>query len=484
MSYYLGIDIGTTSVKAIAFSLSGEIISKHSVSYSIHHPQPNQSEQEPDEIFNATVNCINNIVGEMKNISPVFLCFSAAMHSLIAMDENAEPLTKSIIWADNRAAAIAEKLKNSEEGKLFYQSTGVPVHPMSPLCKIIWLKENEPKIFSNAHKFIGIKEYIFFKIFGEYVVETSIASATGLLNIKTLEWDENILNFVGISKEKLSKIVSVKQIFYLKTSTKNSKKIILNIAAETPFVIGGSDGAMANTGEAANVPNAMVVTVGTSIAARIISKKIMLDEAMRTFCYHVKDDEYIIGGAGNNGGIVLQWLKEKIFQDEKNYEDFLKLAEDIPSSSGLLFLPYLLGERAPIWNADAKGIFFGLTIEHTKAHFIRAAMEGVTYALYSIGKILTEKIEIAEIYAGGGFAQNECWLQMLADIFNKQIFITASIESSALGAVITGMEALNIKPLNTKRPSLIFYPDPVKHNMYMQGFKKFERVYTLLKEEF
>jgi gluconokinase len=481
MDYYLGIDIGTTSVKAIAFSLSGDVVAKHSISYSIHHPGPNQSEQEPDEIFKATIECISIVVEEMKNIQPVFLSFSAAMHSLIAMGKHGELLTKSIIWADNRAAGVAEKLKTSIEGRSFYQATGVPLHAMSPLCKLIWLKENEPQIFNQTNKFIGIKEYVFLKIFGEYVVDAGIASTTGLLNINTLDWNENILKFVGITEERLSKIVSVKQTFYLNSSNKSN----LNISSQTPFIIGGSDGAMANIGKASSAPNVMVITVGTSVAARVISKKIILDESMRTFCYHAKDQEYIIGGAGNNGGIVLQWLKEKIFETDETYDLFLKRAEDVaPGSDGLLFLPYLLGERAPLWKADAKSVFFGLTINHTKVHLIRAAIEGVVYGIYSIGKILIEKNPITEIHIGGGFAQNKLMIHMLAEIFNKEIFIIDTVESSALGAVITGMEVLNINPFITKKTSSVFCPDSAGHETYMNGFAKFERIYKLLKEEF
>jgi gluconokinase len=178
----------------------------------------------------------------------------------------------------------------------------------------------------------------------------------------------------------------------------------------------------------------------------------------------------------------LQWLKEKIFQANETYEQFLKLAENVdPGSNGLLFLPYILGERSPIWDSNAKGMFFGLTIDHTKAHFVRAAAEGIIYALFSIGKILIEKNEIAEIYAGGGFAQNELWIQMLADVFNKKVTVSNTIESSAFGAVITGMEALNLRIFDLKKSGSVFLPDLAKHEMYLNHFKKFERLYHLVK---
>ncbi len=485
MKYYLGVDIGTTSTKAVAFDEASGMLAKHSVVYDMQHSQPNYSEQEPVEIFKAVVTCINKVVGEMENTAPVFISFSAAMHSLMAVDENGNALTKLITWADNRAADNAENIKNSADGKRFYNKTGVPVHAMSPFSKLLWMKENEPSVFDKAYKFIGIKEYIFYKLFREYVVDAGIASATGLLNIESLQWDEMVLNYVGITAERLARVVSVKEIFYLKNTKQEYDGEVLNISPGTPFVIGGSDGAMANVAEAAKSTNAMVITVGTSIAVRITTKKIMLDGHMRTFCYHAKDDAYIIGGAGNNGGIVLQWLKENIFNDNENYDVFFALAKDVAAGSdGLIFLPYILGERAPYWDAKAKGIFFGLTVGHNKAHIIRAAMEGVVYALYSIGKILMEKNEIAEIYTGGGFAQNELWLQMLADMFNKEILINNTVESSALGAVITGMETLELKAFEVKKPFAVFKPVAADHETYIKSFEKFERLYFLLKEEF
>ena len=182
MNYYIGIDIGTTSTKAVAFSVNGEVLAKEAIGYAIQHPQPDCSEQDPDEIFEAVINSISKITTTLYNHTPVLVSFSAAMHSILAVDRTGKPLTPCIIWADNRAGDIAEQLRKSSLGNDFYHATGVPVHAMSPLCKLLWMKENNEPVFRQAHKFIGIKEYIFFRLFGKYLVDTAIASATGLLN--------------------------------------------------------------------------------------------------------------------------------------------------------------------------------------------------------------------------------------------------------------------------------------------------------------
>lgn len=479
MDYYLGIDIGTTSSKAVAFSVDGDVVCSHSFDYEMHHPQPNRSEQNPDEIFQAVLHGIDKVVKEMFPHVPLFISFSAAMHSFIAIDDKGKLLTQCIIWADNRADVIAEKLRNTEKGQEFYHASGVPIHAMSPLCKLLWFKENEPRIFKAAFKFIGIKEYIFYKLFAEFVVDTSIASAAGLLNIKTLQWDYEILNFAGINSSLFSEVVSVKKVFYYKGVYPQ-----LTTLKSVPFVIGASDGALSNLGTGATCSKAMAVTIGTSGAARVVVSEPETDVNMRTFCYHLKDNLYIIGGGNNNGAVVLQWLKESLLQTDDSYEKLFEQAKTIEAGSdGLILLPYILGERAPLWDSNAKGVYFGLDIEHTKAHLIRACMEGVIFALYSIGKILAEKKEITELRASGGFAKSSLWLQILADVFNTEVLVSDAAESSALGAIMLGAEALGITTTFHNRASATYTPITSDHEVYKYCFRKFERLYELLKNE-
>lgn len=479
MSYYLGIDVGTTSAKAVAFSVQGQVIANFSFSYDIHHPHPNWSEQDPDEIFEAVIKGINKVVQTLAPDTPLFVSFSAAMHSLIAADDKGNLLTQCIIWADNRADEIADTLRNSDKGRQFYYATGVPVHAMSPLCKLLWFKEHEPQIFNTAFKFIGIKEYIFYKLFGEYIIDTSIASATGLLNVKTLQWDEEIVTFTGITAAHLSQIVSAKHVLYY-----DGEHPQLSLTKNIPFVIGASDGALSNLGTGATNSNAMAINIGTSGAARVVVSAAETDGQMRTFCYHLSDNLYIAGGATNNGAIVLQWLKETLLQTDDDYEQLYEQAQTIEAGcEGLLFLPYILGERAPLWNSNAKGVYFGLTIQHTKAHLIRAAMEGVIFSLYSIGKILAEKKEITELRASGGFTKSTVWLQTLADVFNTKVLVPAAAESTAAGAVMLGAEALSIKTGFWNEASAAYIPISKHCEIYAKCFEKFERLYNLLKGE-
>jgi gluconokinase len=479
MNYFLGIDIGTTSTKAVAFSPAGEIITSFSIGYEMTHTIPNHIEQNPDEILSAVVTGINKVIEKLSPQLPDFISFSAAMHSLMAVDNNVKPLTPLIIWADNRANDVADNLRKSDKGMNIYHKTGVPIHAMSPLCKLLWFEENEPEIFNSASKFIGIKEYIFYKFFGEYIIDTSVASATGLLNIKTLQWDEEVLSFCNISALKLSTVVPSKHILHYKGLYPE-----LTVPETVPFVIGASDGALSNLGTGATTDNIMTITIGTSGAARMIVYEPCTDNTMRTFCYSVKEGQFILGGGNNNGAVVLQWLKENIFETGEEYEQLFKEAESVNAGSdGLLFLPYLLGERAPLWNSNAKAVFFGLTIQHKKAHMIRAALEGVIFGIYSICKILAENRAVTELRAAGGFARSSLWLQILADVSNVRVAVSGSVESSALGAVMLGAEATGTETNFKNELLTVHEPDQQNHQVYLKSFEKFQRLYDKLKDE-
>ena len=484
MVYYLGLDIGTTSAKAVAFSKAGEVLASSSCTYKMYHPQSNWSEQDADEVFDAVINCSNKVVSSLSSQSPLFVAFSSAMHGLMAIDKEGKPITKCMIWADNRAGEIAQRLKISDWGKEIYHITGVPIHAMSPLCKLIWLKENAPEIFSKAYKFISIKEYIYYKVFKEYIVDTSVASATGLLDLKTLTWDKKILDFIDITPSSLSEVVSAKSKKIYNKSTIAGIKEQWLLPDGTPFIIGGSDGALANLGTGAVDKNAMAISIGTSGAARIVTDHVETDSRMRTFCYHIKDNSYIVGGPSNNGALVLEWLKDNLLETKETFDELFQRAETVaPGSNDLIFLPYILGERAPIWNSKARGIYFGLNINHNKGHLIRACMEGVIYALYSIAKILLGKRVITEIHATGGFTHSALWLQMLADTCNIKVLVSGAVESSALGAVMVGLDAMQIEPLPKKEILATYHPNLVNHEIYMKGFERFENIYETWKDD-
>ncbi|CAD0008094.1 gluconokinase [Flavobacterium chungangense] len=467
---YIGIDIGTTATKAICFDVHGNVIRQVSHPYTMYHPKPNWSVQHPQEILETVLNCIKEIT---KGIQPEFISFSSAMQSIIAIDENGNPLTDAVLWADNRASGIAKELKNSEKGKHFYEKTGIPIHPFSLMTKIAWFKEFDSEVFSKAFKFISIKEYVWHHLTNEYCTDTSMASGTGLLNIHTLEWDDEVLEYLNIKPQQLSKVCEV---------THQCK----GISDDFLYVIGGGDGALANLGTGAMNKNCMALTIGTSGAVRLPIEKPYVDEQMRTQCYHLIDNQYLTLGAVNNGAIILQWLRETLLKTDQSFEVLFEEAEKISAGSeGLLFVPYLLGERAPIWDASAQGSLLGIQITHTQAHLVRATLEGILFGLFQITEILLpdpEKRKQTKVMASGGFGKSELWLQMVADIFQMTVETSQTIEGSAWGAVLIGMKSLGIYITTENKTGKTFLPNAVHKKVYQDAFTKFKKVYPVLKD--
>ncbi|QOG04802.1 gluconokinase [Flavobacterium sp. MDT1-60] len=469
-SFYIGIDIGTTATKAICFDIHGNVIKQVSNAYPMYHPKPDWSVQNPQEILQTVLDCIAEIT---KGIQPQFISFSSAMQSIIAIDETGNPLTDAVLWADNRANTIAEKIKNSEKGKHFYQKTGIPIHPFSPMTKIAWFKEFDSDIFSQTYKFISIKEYVWHHLTNEYCTDTSMASGTGLLNIHTLQWDPEILDFLNLKPEQLSTVCEV---------THQCK----GVSDDFLYIIGGGDGALANLGTGAMNKGCIALTIGTSGAVRLPIDKPYLDEQMRTQCYHLMDGQYLVLGAVNNGAIILQWLRETLLKTDQSFEVLFEEAEKISAGSeGLLFVPYLLGERAPIWDAAAQGALLGIQITHTQAHLVRATLEGILFGLFQITEILLpdpEKRKQTKIMASGGFGKSELWLQMVADIFQMQVETSQTIEGSAWGAVLIGMKSMDKDISYENNTGNTFYPNTDHKSVYEAAFTKFKKVYPILRD--
>ncbi len=451
-NHVIGVDIGTTSTKAVVFDTGGKSVAQYAVEYPLLTPTPGAAEQDPEEIFRAVLGAIRESV-RAAHLAPkevLAVSFSAAMHSVIAVDARGAPLTRSITWADNRAAAAAEKIKTESNGLAIYRRTGTPIHPMSPLAKLAWLRAGQPDVFAAAARFIGIKEYVFHRLFKRYVVDYSIASATGLFNFEQRNWDQQALALLGIDASRLSTLVPTT---FCIEGLERSVADDLGLDRSTPFVIGANDGVLSNLGVNAIAPGELAVTIGTSGALRTIVDRPSTDPSGRTFCYCLTEHHWAIGGPVNNGGIVLRWLRDQIAVSETEtakrqgidpYDVLTQIAARVaPGAEGLIFHPFLAGERAPLWNANLRGSFFGLAMHHRKEHLIRAVLEGVIFNLYSILPALEAQIgRVRLIKATGGFARSGLWRQMMADVFNRDVVVPESHESSCLGAAVLALYAL------------------------------------------
>lgn len=450
-TYFIGVDIGTTSTKAIVCSASGDVEGSGNQAYTILSPRPTWAEQDPKVIFTAVISAVRAAV-DQANVTKqeiAAVSFSAAMHSLIAVDAEGALLTNSIIWADNRSISQTERLKQGNGHRLYLQ-TGTPIHPMSPLSKLMWLREADAETFHKAAKFLSIKEYVFYQLFGSYMVDYSIASATGLFNLKQLDWDQEALAAAGIHRDQLSRLVPTT---YILKGMKAPHAEAMGLDPHTPTVIGASDGVLASLGVGAIAPNQVAITIGTSGAVRTVVQAPVLDPQGRTFCYALTEDHWVIGGSTNSGGGILRWLRDEFCQPEVEqakqqgldpYEVMIQAAAQVPAGAeGLLCLPFFAGERAPYWNPDARGVFFGIGLHHRRSHFIRAVLEGILFSVYSIYSALCDLVgEAQEVRAAGGFARSQTWRQMMADVLGHELLIPEVYEASSFGATVLAMYAV------------------------------------------
>lgn len=480
--YVIGIDLGTGSAKGIALDHTGKVIDTAQVPYPTLQPKPNFQEQAPELIWQAFLKCISRITKSLQK-SPDAVSLSSAMHSVIPVDEEGNALMNMIIWADNRSAANARNIHQSPSAQRIYEETGAPIHAMTPLCKIPWLKENEPDLFKKTARFISIKEYIWFKLFRQFEVDYSIASATGLMDIEKLIWNENALGTARIHDGQLSKLVNTN---HSRVCTDAAVCRQMGVKEGTPFFIGASDGCLANVGSFATEEGYMALTIGTSGAVRVARKRPMRNFKAMTFSYRLDETSYICGGPTNNGGVILKWYAEnmlgKKLDTANDYLMLLKtLPETRPGAEGLIFLPYILGERAPIWSSDACGVFFGMRGHHHQGHFIRAVIEGISMALYHIARGMIEAgLSITQIHVSGGFVQAEEWLQILANIFGKKICLINTADASAIGAAFLAMKNLGlIRDYQQLKPAEVkeFLPQEACADTYQELFLRYRNLY-------
>lgn len=495
----LAVDIGTTSTKTMAVNRDGRIVASHAIEYPLHAPSADRAEQDPEQLFAAVTGSVRAVVDKAGLRPEDVLCvsFSCAMHGLIAVDGEFNPLTPCITWADNRAAAYAKVLKERYDGHAIYLRTGTPIHPMSPLLKLMWLRDHEPQIFDAAAKFVGIKEFVFARCFGRAVIDRSLASATCMYNLRRHAWDDGALAAAGIDAARLSEPVPTT---HRLTGLRPELAARMGLSPDTPFVVGASDGVLANLGVGAHEPGVYAVTIGTSGAIRGVVQGPQTDAEGRLFCYSLTDDYWVVGGPINNGGIMFRWVRDEIATLEAQearsqgmdpYDYLTQLAADVPpGSEGLLFLALMAGERAPYWNPNARGVFFGLSLQHGKKHMIRAVLEGIMYRLLSVARALEENGgKATEIRASGGFARSPFLLQLLADVLGTPVTVSETVEASGLGAAMLGLLAMEeVQSFDELQhwvaTSHRFEPHAANNAIYEKLTAIYAKVYHQLEEPF
>ena len=428
-AYLVGLDLGTTSVKACAFNETGEMVEECITPYELEYSSKGAAVQDPQAVVEAAKKSLKGLIDNLDS-KPKCIGISTAMHSVILLNENKQAITPVITWADTRAVEVIEDFSEEQRNELL-RRTGTPVHPMSPLVKLRWLKQAQPENWKKMAFVSDLKSYLVNEWTTDgLVLDTNLASATGIFGAKAKTWDEEALELAGITEEELPEIVPP-------TYQLNWKKGVAEELGlgDVPFVIGGSDGCLANLGSELRSGD-VALSIGTSGAVRTTHQQVEIDPATGLFNYHIQGKDYAVGGATNNGGKVMEWLFELLGKPYENIGEMIESAAEV-DCEGLCFSPYIYGERAPIYDANASGSFTGIRGHHVPAQYARAALEGVTNNLVEILKNLEKVTGPAQrIIASGGFTRSAFWVELLAERSGREVVIADTAQASAYGAAL------------------------------------------------
>ena len=430
MKYLLGIDIGTSGTKAALFDTEGALVRSVTVEYPLSQPKNGWAEQNPEDWWNAVkqaVDCIetDNVVG---------IGLSGQMHGLVMLDENSEVIRPSIIWCDQRTSAECEEITEKIGSERLIQITANRALTGFTASKIMWVKKNEPQNYERCRHILLPKDYIRYKLTGEFATDVSDASGTQLFDVKNRCWSDEMLCELNIDRNLLPKVYESAEVSgYYKG---------------LPVAAGGGDNACAAVGCGAVRTGKGFVTVGTSGVVYAHTDEAVIDKLGRihSFCSAVPGRWHVMG-VTQAAGLSLKWFREN-FAEHMSYGELDNMAEDAGAGAdGLLYLPYLMGERTPHFDPNARGVFIGISAAHTRGHFARAVMEGVAYSLRDCLEILRESdIEITQMAAAGGGAKSELWREIMLDVFNVPLNIMKENNGSeaAFGAAVIGGVAAGV----------------------------------------
>ena len=485
MSVILGIDLGTQSVKGVLIDAEKGVITAAGKDYEVLTPELNFAEEDPAEWWDA----FKEVLVALKEKNPVEFAEIAAigitgqMHGLVVLNKEHKPLMPAIIWVDQRSKKQLEEIYKTVDENDIKSHIHNRIFTGFALPSLLWIKEERPEIYKQIDKIISPKDYIRLKLTGELGCEATDASAMTMFDIPARNWYFDLTDKLGFDKKIFPECrESTETAGYVTSEASNETGLKKGI----PVIFGSGDQSALLIGNGVYKEGMLASNIGTGGTMAAWSQKDIYDEKLRThtFC-NAYDKSYVVFGAILGGGISMRWLRDNILR-AKDYEEMTSWAEEIaPGSGGMFFLPYLGGERTPHMNPDAQGMFFGLKLKQDRRYMVRSVMEGVVYALKDNLNIIEEMgVKIDKIIASGGGARSSLWLQIQADVFERDIYLTDAEEQAALGiAVLAGVGTGIFKDLEEGCGKLIHFKDKVYHpntyntEIYREGYEIFRELY-------
>lgn len=439
MGYIAGIDLGTSSVKVLIMKETGKVLGMGHVGYEVVTPKMSYAEQNPQvwwkSVKQAAQEAIANAGIHSEEISCIGL--TGQMHGVVALDKENEPVAPAIIWMDQRSAEEAKEIKTLAAELLDTELLNQPGAGMM-ICSLLWLKRNRPQMYDKIQKVMLPKDYIRYRLTGNIGSDYSDACATLAFSVKHKVWCWELIRRVGLKEDIWP---TVHESFEVAGNISKQAAMETGLSEHTKVVFGSGDSSAQLTGNGVIEEGVMACNIGTASQLAVVVNTPLYDKQMRlqTWCHTVPEQWYVQGGT-LNGGSTLSWLKKKILKDERTYSELDAEAAQTPAGAeGLIFLPFLAGERTPFMDPYAKGVYFGMGMKHEQAHIIRATMEGVMFNLKECTMVLDEmNIKRTKLISSGGAAKGVTWKQIQADILEMPVYTTKTEEEACCGAAIFG----------------------------------------------
>jgi len=448
--FILAHDLGTTGNKASLYDGAGKVLASSFHGYATEYPNATWAEQNPEDWWRAVCTCTRELLASAHIRPTEIACvtFSGQMMGCVAVDWQARPLRNAIIWADQRAVAEAQAIVEGVGWERAYHITGHRASPSYSGPKILWVREHQPEIYAQTHKFLHAKDAIVARLTSRFVTDYSDASGMGLYDLEAGDWSTPILEAVRLDRSVLPELHASTDVVGEVTSHAADET---GLQRGTPVVIGGGDGCCAAAGAGVVSEGSAYNYVGSSSWIGVATRQPIRDPLMRTFTFaHLVPGMFSPTGTMQAAGGSYQWLRDNFCLPEKEAAESLMLSPyelmnlqaeaSPPGANGLLFLPYLLGERSPRWNPKARGAFIGLTVRHGRADIIRATLEGITLNLRVILEAFQEQgAAIRAMRVIGGGAKGRLWRQIMADVYKMPVLRPALLEeATSMGAALAG----------------------------------------------
>jgi xylulokinase len=493
MSALLGIDLGTSSVKVVVFSTAGKILGLGSAEYPILTPQPGWAEQDPEHWWSATVQAVRTALSAAGQPEVLSIGFSGQMHGPAILDKQHRLLGNAIIWADQRSGVVLAEIESVVGKERLAEVCGTAPAAGFLIATLRWMKRYDPARLDKIGAILLPKDYVRFKITGEVATDASDAAATGLFDVAGRTWAWEIIEILGLPRTIFPQVRDSAELCGMLVPSAAAE---LGLKPGIPVAAGSADQPAQAVGNGLIEPGQGSVTLGTGgqVCVPLAAPVFDSQGRLHTFCHAVPSRWYLLG-AMLSAGMALRWARQVLRCDQVSYKELDHMAEAVPiGTEGLVFLPYLVGERSPLMDSQARGTFAGLTLRHDTGHLIRAVLEGISFAMRQIIETIEETgVRMDRWVASGNGLASPLWRQMVAETLNRPLLRgedANSAERAGVGAAILGGIAAGVlsgfKEAQSFAPRFdeVTQPDPARVEAYEAAYVRFKGVYPRLKDWF